>query len=98
VAATSDGPVRCFASYAPESRALNLFVINKGLSTQPAALTLSGSHQSWTGEWWALTGNSPEDPSPEYKRIGGVEARSSSLLLDLPPVSISVVKLKPLDE
>jgi alpha-L-arabinofuranosidase len=97
VAATSDGPVRCFASYAPESRALNLFIINKGLSTQPAALTLSGSHQSWTGEWWALTGNSPEDPSPEYKRIGGVEARSSSLLLDLPPLSISVVKLKPLD-
>jgi alpha-L-arabinofuranosidase len=98
VAATSAGPVRSFASYAPESRALNLFVINKALSNQSVALTLSGPNQAWTGEWWALTGSSPEDPSPEFKHIGAVEACSSPLLLDLPPVSISVVKLAPLDK
>jgi alpha-L-arabinofuranosidase len=98
VEATSDGSVRCFASCDPERRAFNLFVINKALSNQTVALTISGPDQSWTGEWWALTGSSPEDPAPEFKHMGGVEANNSSLLLDLPPVSISVIKRKPLDE
>jgi alpha-L-arabinofuranosidase len=95
---TSTGTVRLFASSDRESQSLNLFLVNKATTAKIVEVSLTGYTQSWRGEWGTITGNDPQDQSPRYKEMGEIEGSQASVLLDLPAVSISVVKIKPVQK
>ncbi|MHC5035667.1 MAG: alpha-L-arabinofuranosidase, partial [Planctomycetota bacterium] len=94
VFAEAGSGMRAFASHAPSSGELSVFLVNKGLEAQPATVTLNGYAPGSPAERWVFTGSEPEDLNPTWSREEDVEVQGESFSVDLPPVCVTVVALK----
>ena len=93
VSASATTKVRTYATYDDVSKQLNLFLINKETSLQTANISLSNYLTSAAGERWQLKGTGPGDTKPVYSKIDTVWLNGNSMSLNLPPVSITMIKL-----
>ena len=94
VSASGTTKVRSFASYDDVSKQLNLFLINKETSLQTANISFSNYLTTAGGERWQLKGIGSADTKPTYTKVDTVWLNGSSMALNLPPVSITMVKLQ----
>lgn len=94
---TSMAQVRVFASASDSGADLNVFLINKDLSLQPATLAFENYSPTWQGAWYLLHGAGPQDPAPIFSKVQDIQGERAEVQLDLPPVSISVLTLAALN-
>jgi alpha-L-arabinofuranosidase len=95
VAVESSPAVCAYASYNPASHNLNIFLLNKTRERQPVDLLLPGFVENWAGDWLALTGKHSEDQAPVYQKITDLSGSGPQVDLGLPPLSISIIRLRP---
>jgi len=96
VAATNTDTIRAFASYDPDTQALDVFMINKARARQEVALALEHYVPAWEGARFVLTGMDSEDQAPTMTRAEGLAGKGGELSLALEPVSVSAVELRPI--
>lgn len=89
--------VRAFASHSPATGELSVFLINKPRKATSVKVTLNGYATEASGERWAFTGTGPGDLEPTWGEVGTLAAQGGEIALDLPPVSLTVIALKPRD-
>jgi len=95
VATTDSDHLRCFASRKAGQQA-TLFLLNKDTSSRRARVALRHLPQVFTqGERWVFHGSGPSDRHPTWARVGSVRVADSRVVLQLEPVSVTVVVLKP---
>src|SRR5262249_54299151 len=94
LATTSTELVRCFASRRA-NQDVTAFLVNKDKVEQATTVNLRDLPKELQhGEQWALHGTGPLDRQPVWERIGPVLVRKSELVLQLEPVSVTVVCLR----
>lgn len=82
--------LKVFATHTPETGALNILLINKGLSAHD--LTVQVKHYGKVeGDRWQYAGDGPNDTQPVWENVGAVALADGRLALTLPPVSLTVL-------
>jgi hypothetical protein len=84
-----------YASYTPETQALTVFLMNKQLTVQSIAVELSNYAPRWRANGMVFAGLGPDDEHPTLTQHDSWEKAGSDLLLDLPPLSISIIEFIP---
>jgi alpha-N-arabinofuranosidase len=95
IAAGSSDLIRSFASYTPSTAELSVFIINKDMIAHQTDLSLINYHCPCTGARWVLTGTGPQDLSPTWVKQATIALNDNLLVLNLDPVSVTVVTLQP---
>jgi hypothetical protein len=96
VRTTSSGLIRSFASRDPRSKAISLFLVNKAREPRRVDIGLKADTATYLGERWQLSGAGPEDHAPTLERTQDFSLEGA-IKLELPAVSITVLKLTPVD-
>jgi len=95
VATISSERVRCFASRTA-GQEITLFLLNKDTSARRASVALQRSPEEFTqGEEWVFRGSGPSDRNPTWARVGSIDVAKSQIIVQLDPVSITVILLRP---
>jgi len=84
-----------YASYAPKTQALTIFLMNKRLTPQSVCVDMSNYAPRWRVKGMVFTGRGPDDEHPTLTQRDSGEQAGSDLLLDLPPVSVSILEFLP---
>jgi beta-galactosidase len=96
VATTSSAQVRCFASRKAD-RQLTVFFLNKDTSAREVTVALQHLPEEFTeGEQWVFHGSGPSDQHPVWTGAGLIHIADSRMALQLDPVSVTVILLRPL--
>lgn len=96
VSATGTSKVLAYASHAPASRKLSVFLVNKETSARDTTVALQNYPGAATAQRWIFKGtNDPADASPVWAQSTAVAVSTNSIALDLDPVSITVLVLDP---
>jgi hypothetical protein len=94
VATTSTTKIRTFASYDPVSQELNVFLLNKETTSMPANLSWTNYLTKGKMERWEFKGSSPADVNPTWASVSTENFSATSKSLQLPPNSVTMIKLK----
>lgn len=73
--------------------AVNVLLINKGMSEHECVLEMKGGGEA-SGSRWLFSGKTPDDRSPEFRKVGAVALESGTASLVLPPVSLTVLEFQ----
>jgi alpha-L-arabinofuranosidase len=84
-----------YVSHSPKSNEIALFLMNKGREACSVEVELAGHSGEWQATGECLRGDSENDLHPKVASTGELASRGGKILLDLPPVSIRVVELRP---
>jgi alpha-L-arabinofuranosidase len=82
--------LKVYAMHTPETGALAVFILNKGMSAHEVTLEVANGART-SGERWLYSGTGPGDLAPVLARAGKVELKGGMASLLLPPVSLTVV-------
>jgi len=81
--------LKVFAMHTPETGALSVFLLNKGLSPHEVTLEVANGTRN-AGERWLYSGTGPGDLAPRFEKAGVVELKDGKATLVLPPVSLTI--------
>ena len=85
--------IRSFASYNPGEEMLYVYLINKAEENVPVNLSIEGRRMQSVERFGQLTGTGPDDVDPVWQDNLQLPVKNLKVL-ELPGVSISVLKLK----
>jgi hypothetical protein len=84
-----------YAAYSPRTNELALFLMNKGREALSVEVELAGHPGEWQATVESLCGESENDLHPKVACTGERASRGGKIACDLPPVSITVLELRP---
>jgi hypothetical protein len=93
VGVSEPGRMRTFASYAPSSRRLSVFIINKDTMERRATVTLKGLPRPGDAQRWVWHGDGPGDRRPVWAGPEKVAVSGGRVELALPADSLTVVEV-----
>ena len=88
------GVIRSWASYDPDDKSLNVFVLNKDEVSQNVSITLDNYTGSIMNERWILKGSTPESIDVTWEKAGLVPVSGSQIKTRLDPLSVNVFIFK----
>ncbi len=95
VTATSTGRIKCYATYAKDSKQLNLFILNRETSVQRVKMNISNFVNNYRFDQWEFIGTSPDDAAPSWAKTTENQAGTSKMDFTLPANSITMLVCKP---
>lgn len=96
VATTGTGKVLAYASHAPASKKLSVFLVNKDTVSSDTTVALQSYPGAATARRWIFKGtNDPSDANPVWAESTAASVSASSIALTLDPVSITVLVIDP---
>ena len=95
VATTSTNPIKAYASYAPWSGKVSVFLINKDTIARNVTTTLSGAADTLNGRRWVFRGTGPDDVNPSWSDMGAISTSTGQISVELDPVSVTVLDFTP---
>jgi hypothetical protein len=94
VSSSSTAKVRSYATYAPSTGKLTVFLINKDTVVHTPTVTVKGSGPGLSVDTWIFSGQGADDLYPTWTHDG--ERWSGNVVsAALPPVSVTVLDLTP---
>jgi hypothetical protein len=86
------GPVRTYASYSPDRKALSIYLLNKSRAPEPVTVAVDHYTGQTAGDTWIFTGvnGTPDDLDYTWDQGDGVMLDGGRLDLLLPPCSVTV--------
>ncbi len=85
------GVIRSWASYDPDDKSLNVFLLNKDEVSQDVSITLDNYTGSTQNERWVLKGSTPESTDVTWEKSGSVSVSGSEIKTELEPLSVTVI-------
>ena len=85
------GVIRSWASYDPDNKSLNVFLLNKDTASQNVNITLDNYQGSRQNERWVLKGSTPESTDVTWEKSGSVSVNGSKVRTKLEPLSVTVI-------
>ncbi len=94
VSSSKSGKIRSWASYDPDDKSLNVFLLNKDEVSQDVSITLDNYTGSTQNERWVLKGSTPESTDVTWEKSGSVSVSGSKIKTTLEPLSVTVIALQ----
>jgi len=94
VKVTEPRRMRTFASYAPGSRRLSVFLINKHTRARSATIGLRGYRTARSARRWLWFGEGPDDRQPMWAGPKRLAVVGNEMRVTLPPDSLTVIELR----
>lgn len=91
VSSSKSGTIRSWASYDPDDKSLNVFLLNKDEVSQDINVALDNYTGSTQNERWILKGSTPGSTDVTWKKSGSVSVIGSSIKTTLEPLSVTVI-------
>ncbi len=93
IPAEIDGPARIYACASDSRARVSVFLINKGSEPMTVDLDFGDLKRAWNGRMRRFTGTGPGDTAPGWLPEAPLTAVGGKLLVELAPVSFSVINL-----
>ncbi|MEK7475915.1 MAG: hypothetical protein AAB152_09840 [Candidatus Coatesbacteria bacterium] len=84
-----------YAAWSPRTKELALFLVNKGREALSVEVELAGHSGEWRATGERFCGESETDLHPEVLVVGSLGSADGKIVCDLPPMSITVLELRP---
>jgi alpha-N-arabinofuranosidase len=85
--------IRSWASYDPDDRSLNLFLLNKDEISQKVTVSLENYRAKSKNDSWILKGSNPTSTKPTWKKSKPIKLEKSQITTKLEPLSVTVISL-----
>jgi hypothetical protein len=95
VSSSSTARVRTYASYAPATKRLSVFLINKDTVARSVSVTTNHPSAGFLLDTWVFSGSSPQDVQPTWTPQGRSWNAGNVISVTLPAVSVTVLDLTP---
>lgn len=91
VSSSKSGTICSWASYDPDDKSLNVFLLNKDEVNQDVSIILDNYTGSTQNERWVLKGSNPESTNITWEKSGSVPVSGSEIKTELEPLSVTVI-------
>jgi hypothetical protein len=94
VASSNSKTIRSWASYNPEDKSLNVFLLNKEKVSQDVSITLRNYRGTTINKSWVLKGSTPESTDITLKESASVSVDGSKVRTQIKPLSVTIIELQ----